>query len=71
MATELKIPRELADVRATPVEVAKTVEKARVDVDEYGICPICGDNMKESTDNGVPVIVCLKDRHVAPRRNQG
>lgn len=61
-AGEFRIPRDMELARA---------ELARVENLQYGICPLCKDDMKRTVANGIPVLACLKDRVVMPEKDLG
>jgi hypothetical protein len=64
----LKIPREMIEARVSLGHAGHS-EHARVENTDYGLCPLCKNEMKVSSANGIPVHVCLKDRHVSAMRD--
>jgi len=58
----IQIPKEIEIAR----KGLKAKELSRVEFNSEGVCPICNEDMKLSEANGVPVLVCLKDRVTVP-----
>lgn len=63
--TVRKVPTSMLASAATK-EVAKTAQTSRVENTQLGKCPVCSNQMKESSVNNVRVHFCKEHNIVMP-----
>lgn len=60
---QLRLPREFSK---KTVDYQQSSVTAKINMNNYGMCPVCNNPMRRSSANGHDVLVCGADRTVLP-----